>query len=133
MNKKIMIEVGKRIKDVRKHLLINQTDFARHLGMPTAHLSAMETGKIKPDFDFLYKVEKFFNVNLLYIITGKGPILPLWERPTIKMCESLLKANGEEFRELIRNMYESTEVYRDVMDHFIRCHLQQNDSIKEDK
>ena len=107
MNKEIMIEVGKRIKEVRKHLQVNQTDFARLMGMPIKQLSAMETGKIKPDFDFLYNVEKYFNVNLSYIITGKGTILPLWERPTIKMCEGLLKANGQEFRELIQDMYKS--------------------------
>jgi transcriptional regulator with XRE-family HTH domain len=132
VDKKLIIEVGQRIRDVRKHMLINQTDFARSLGITAAYLSAMENGKIEPDFEFLYKVEKFFNVNLLYIITGKGPILPLWERPAIKMCEGLLKTNGEEFRELIRTMYESPEIYRDVMDYFIRSHLQQNDSIKED-
>ena len=53
MNKEIMVEVGKRIKEVRKHLQVNQTDFARLMGMPKKQLSAMETGKITPDFDFL--------------------------------------------------------------------------------
>ena len=62
MNKEIMIEVGKRIREVRKHLQVNQTDFARLIGIPIKQLSAMENGKIKPDFDFLYKAEEVFKV-----------------------------------------------------------------------
>jgi transcriptional regulator with XRE-family HTH domain len=119
MNKEIMIEVGKRIKEVRKHLQVNQTDFARLIGMPIKHLSAMETGKIKPDFDFLYKVEKYFNINVLYIIAGKGSVFPLWERPTIKMCEGLLKKYGQEFRELIETMHKSPDICREVLSSFL--------------
>jgi len=118
MNKEIMVEVGKRIKAVRKHLQVNQTDFARLIGMPIKQLSEIETGKIKPDFDFLYNVEKYFNVNLSYIITGKETILALWERPTIKMCEALLKENGQEFREFIETMHKSPEICRDMFRYF---------------
>lgn len=133
MNKEIMIEVGKRIREVRKHLQVNQTDFAGLMGMPKKQLSAMETGKITPDFDFLYNVEKYFNVNLSYIITGKETILALWERPTIRMCEALLKENGQEFRELIRDMYKSDRVCRAVIDHFLIYKVKKNDWIEEDK
>jgi transcriptional regulator with XRE-family HTH domain len=118
MNKNTMLEVGSRIKAVRKHLQISQKGFAGHLEIPTAQLSAMETGSITPDFDFLYKVEKIFKVNLSYIISGKGSVHPLWERPTMKMCEDLLKDNGQEFRELIDNMHRSREVCIEVLSYF---------------
>jgi transcriptional regulator with XRE-family HTH domain len=133
MNKKLMIEVGKRIKEVRKHLQVNQTDFARRMGMPIKQLSAMETGKITPDFDFLYNVDKYFNVNVLYIIAGKGSVFPPWERPTIKMCEGLLKEYGQEFREFIETIHKSPEICRDVIDHFLIYKVQKNDLIEEDK
>jgi transcriptional regulator with XRE-family HTH domain len=133
MDKKIMVEVGKRIREVRNHLQLNQTDFAGHLDMPVKQLSAMENGKIKPDFDFLYKAEEVFNVNLSYIITGKGTILPLWERPTIKMCEILLKEKGHEFRELIQEMYKSDGLCRAVIDHFLLYRLQISDWIEANK
>lgn len=132
MDEEIFAEVGKRIRAVRKHLQINQKDFAAHLGISTAHLSGMENGRIKPSFEFLYKAEEIFNINLSYLITGKGTIFPLWERPTIKMCEGLLKANGQEFRELIQDMFGSSRVYRAVVDHFALYKLQQSDWIEGD-
>ena len=103
------------------------------MGIPIKHLSEMENGKIKPEFDFLYKFEKYFNVNLSYIIIGKETIMAIWERPIIKMCEALLKENGQEFRELIRDMYKSDRVCRAVIDHFLIYKVQKNDWINEDK
>ena len=130
MNKKIMIEVGKRIKRVREYLKINQKEFAAKLGITTENLSEIENGKTKPGFDFFYKADEIFNINLLYILKGKEPMMlepSLWERPTVKMCENLLKSKGQEFRELIQRMYESDSAYRSVIDNFVISRLIKND------
>jgi transcriptional regulator with XRE-family HTH domain len=118
MNKKLMIEVGKRIREVRHHLQLNQTDFAGLIGMPIKQLSGIENGKITPGFDFLYKVEEIFNVNLSYIITGKRSISDLREIPTINMCEILLKKYNQEFRKFIKTMHKSHEICRYMFRYF---------------
>ena len=72
MDKKVLIEVGKRIKEVRNHLQISQGDFAARMGISRVHLSAVEIGKMKPGFNFLYKADQIFNINPLYIFKGFG-------------------------------------------------------------
>jgi HTH-type transcriptional regulator / antitoxin PezA len=63
---------GSRIKNVRKLLNITQDDFAEKLNIALASLSNYENGKQPPPFEIFIDMATKFNVNLEYIVLGKG-------------------------------------------------------------
>lgn len=74
MKEHLWKEIGLRIQVVRKRLNLLQKDFARTLNISNASLSEMEAGNAKPRFELLYNITKRHNVNLNYLLHGKGEI-----------------------------------------------------------
>jgi len=68
-----LIAFGKRLKDIRKTLDIQQKDFAEKLRMSGSFLSEVEKGKAKPGYDFIKNLIVIFDMNPLYLFTGEGP------------------------------------------------------------
>jgi transcriptional regulator with XRE-family HTH domain len=67
-----LIDFGKRIKAIRKALAVNQQDFAEGIDVSGSFLSEVENGKYKPGFKFYNNLLQTYNVNLNYLLTGKG-------------------------------------------------------------
>jgi len=67
--------IGNRIKQVRKHLQIQQKDMALKLGITNAHLSDIEKGKASPSIEVLMKITKIYDMNLEYLFFGRGKML----------------------------------------------------------
>lgn len=63
---------GKRLRQARMQLKISQNDFAHHLGFSGSFISDLEYGKSNPGIDFLIKIARLFNVNINWLIFGKG-------------------------------------------------------------
>ncbi|HEU18119.1 MAG TPA: helix-turn-helix domain-containing protein [Deltaproteobacteria bacterium] len=72
--KAISGEIGKRISQLRDNLGITQPELAKVLdikrGAPT--ISNWENGISVPDVTHLSKISELYNVNLNWLITGKG-------------------------------------------------------------
>ncbi|MDQ1352425.1 MAG: hypothetical protein QG657_2731 [Acidobacteriota bacterium] len=68
----VLKEIGKRVELVRRHLEFKQKDFAQALDISSANLSEIEAGVSKPRFELLYGLSLKFNVNLIYLLHGKG-------------------------------------------------------------
>jgi len=130
------LEFGLRIKQVRKILNLSQKEFAEHIGMANNYLSEIETGKIKPGFDFFYKVSKAFNINLSYLLHGKEPAIidndKVSEIDKPMDPESLLKAEDKELWELTRYMRHSNCVYHAVLEFFTRYRILNQDLIDKE-
>ncbi|NIM17292.1 MAG: helix-turn-helix domain-containing protein [Candidatus Aminicenantes bacterium] len=67
-----IVELGNRLKDLRKALHISQKDFAASIDVSASFLSEVEAGKTKPGFDFFYNISKNFNVNMAFLLHGTG-------------------------------------------------------------
>jgi transcriptional regulator with XRE-family HTH domain len=65
-------DFASRLKKVRKALKLRQKEFAECLGIAGPTLSELESGKYKPGHDFFRKISREFNVNLYYLMFGKG-------------------------------------------------------------
>jgi transcriptional regulator with XRE-family HTH domain len=72
MEHELLIDIGKRIKAIRKTLGIKQQDFAKEIGFSTSFLSEAENAKYKPGLRFYNNILQKYNVNLNYLLTGKG-------------------------------------------------------------
>lgn len=66
--------LGTRIKMIRNYTGMNQTSFAKGLGISTATLSDIENNKHKPGFDILIKFMQKYKVELYYLMLGEGPM-----------------------------------------------------------
>ena len=62
----------KRLKELRKALNIQQGEFAKSIGILQQQLSKYERGENKPSCDFLIKLIEKTNVNINWLLIGKG-------------------------------------------------------------
>jgi len=65
-------EIGKRLVAIRKELHMLQKDFAKEMEISGGSLSEIEAGNTKPRYELVYNITKKFNVNIYYLLHGKG-------------------------------------------------------------
>jgi transcriptional regulator with XRE-family HTH domain len=75
---------GERVRKLRKSLGILQKEFAESLHIAITTLSDIETGKNKPCHDFFYHIADVYNVNIHYLLFGKGEV---FRSPGIPLLE----------------------------------------------
>lgn len=65
---------GSRVRKIRESLHLLQTDFAAKINMHSSYLSEIETGSRKVGQKIILKIASAFNVNLNWLLMGKGPM-----------------------------------------------------------
>ncbi len=97
-----MKNLGDRIRLLRKQLHKSQDEFASVLGITKQAISNIENSKSSPSPQVLYKMHTKLNINLNYIIAGKGEIFTSEEqkedlkKTLMKEFEQILKSRGIE-------------------------------------
>ncbi|HLP58834.1 MAG TPA: helix-turn-helix transcriptional regulator [Candidatus Deferrimicrobium sp.] len=71
-NENNAIEVGRRLKDLRRVLDISQKDFAARIDITGSLLSEIEAGKVKPGYNFLIAIARVFKVNPTWVLLEDG-------------------------------------------------------------
>lgn len=66
------IKIGKRIRGFRRFLDMSQKEFGQKLGLSYQHISRYEQGKITPSGEVLAKICESYNINLNWLLIGKG-------------------------------------------------------------
>ena len=66
------MDIGKRIKELRKVLNLTQEEFREKLGLSKSNISDLERGKVRPKDPLLRLIEQTFNVNPEWLRKGKG-------------------------------------------------------------
>ena len=70
--------IGKRMKALRLSLKVTQSALAKKLKVKPSAISQIESGKIRPSLDTMLLLTKVCDVNLHWLITGRGP---MWVNP----------------------------------------------------
>ncbi|NOJ73564.1 helix-turn-helix domain-containing protein [Paenibacillus alvei] len=65
-----MSEIGYRIKCIRKENNLNQSQFAKNIGISQGNLSEIEMGNSNPSAETLRSIRIQYNVNLNWLLTG---------------------------------------------------------------
>lgn len=65
-------EIGKRLKQVRKKLGLTLDKMSEISGSSVSGISEMEGGLKKPSSTYLYGLAKEFDIDINWILTGKG-------------------------------------------------------------
>jgi DNA-binding XRE family transcriptional regulator len=71
-------QIGERVKQVRREIVkLRQFEMAKVLCLTQASLSAIEKQKVLPSCFFLYSLCTAYNINLNWLLTGKGELQTL--------------------------------------------------------
>jgi transcriptional regulator with XRE-family HTH domain len=68
-------EFGKRVRQVREHLRLQQNEFAAGVGRSESYICQIEKGNGNPTFEFFYEMAKKYNISIDYLIYGKGDMI----------------------------------------------------------
>ena len=83
-DKKNLIEIGSRIKEIREMHELNQAEFGKSIGISGNYMSDLELGKAEPSGPILLAIEYRYSVKREYILYGKKtaisePVIPYIE------------------------------------------------------
>ncbi|WP_456370513.1 helix-turn-helix domain-containing protein [Thermodesulfatator atlanticus] len=76
------MQIGKKIKYVRKHYKLSQEEFAAYFGISQRSLSALEIGERRIDFNVLNTLVQKFQVNPMWLFFDE-------EEPFVENAECL--------------------------------------------
>lgn len=88
-----------RLKKLRNHYGLSQTDFAKRLNIKQTHLSAFENGYSKVNLPFMQILIDELNVNINWLISGKGPMFNETNLGNISLKEIISKL--QEYEKMI--------------------------------
>jgi transcriptional regulator with XRE-family HTH domain len=69
------IDIGQRLKAVRKRLHVQQKDMAAAMKVASSYLSEIENGKGNPGPEFFVRLAAEYPINLHYLFMGVGEML----------------------------------------------------------
>jgi transcriptional regulator with XRE-family HTH domain len=61
-----------RVREIRKYLRLTQVEFSSKLGLKQGSIADWERGKSTPSIETLTNIADNFNINLHWLLTGKG-------------------------------------------------------------
>ena len=59
-----MIEVGKKLKELRKSMGLTQDELAKKLAISRVNYTRYETGAVRPDYETVIKIADFYDISL---------------------------------------------------------------------
>ena len=95
-----MHTIGNGIRELRKALKLNQSDFASRIGSVQNTITGYETGRREPSNQVITLICREFNVNEEWLRTGKEPMFaPVNRDKEIEaFMDTILKSESADFR-----------------------------------
>ena len=124
------LEMGERLKAVRKVLNLQQKQMAAALKMPASYLSEIESGKGNPGPDFFSKLASKYNISMDYLVLGIGDMF-IQARVKVNREEFNLSGVIDSIEKLAWLMDESVFFYNLIMSNANRALLSEEALIKK--
>jgi len=130
MKKKFIIDVSKRLIELRNVLGIQKKDMARDIGFESSYLSQLENGKkTNPGFAFLHQISIHYNVSLDYLVHGIGEMfLPSKESDEQRIKN--FKPVFNDLEDLVWFLKRSSFAKNSIMGFAVKFFLENKDIIK---
>ena len=58
------MDLGKKLKELRKSFNLTQEEFAKRIGVSRVNYTRYETGKVRPDYETVIKIADFYDISL---------------------------------------------------------------------
>ena len=114
-----MTVVNERIRELRKILDLNQTEFGTRIGIKQGSIAAYESGARTPMDTVILSICREFNVNETWLRTGEGEMFaPMSRSETIaQFAGELMRDEDESFRrQLIEALAQLDEKEWEVLE-----------------
>ena len=96
-----MIEIGKRIKDIRTKLQITHKEIYEKCGISSGSLSMIENGKRIPTIAVIYKIASILDCSVDWLITGHSPNKEFIDNDEKKLLDLYQSLNTKDQKELL--------------------------------
>ena len=119
--------IGSRLKHFRKTVKLTQLEMQNHSSVSQSNITRIEQGQLYPNFEYLAYLHKQYNLNLHWLLTGKGELF-------LKENEStmfLQFTNDPELNELIEYVSNIPSFRKVIMAQFISAKIFMQSEIKE--
>lgn len=121
------IAIGQRMKRIRvEYLGMSLAQIAQKTGVSVGGISVMELGKKKPYSVYLYALAKEFQIDINWLLTGRGNML----KPAIEIDLNYGKDN-DVVQELIAAMEHVHLARYEIFQHFLSIREKYIDDIKK--
>jgi len=111
-----------RLKLIRKTLGITQKEMSTGLGISDGTMSEIFNGKHKPGYEFFIRITTEFNVNIYYLLFGKGEMFLSPTTHFSKMVEQL-SVNMDDVQKMLW-YFERSPIVQYMMSGYFRTILQ---------
>lgn len=126
-----LIEVGGRLKEIRRALDLSQKEFAAALDISASYLSEIESGKTKPGFNFIDLIYKKYDINPGWFVEGEGEMFVAKDQAK-KVREEEFGNQTSEVLEMLDYMKSSPFVRSSVLSYYTRFFYENEEIIKKD-
>ena len=92
---------GDRLISFRKARKITQIELGEAIGMKQASIHDYEKNKVSPSIETIQKIANHYNVNLNWLLTGKGPMYLPDDVPAVDKLEELKREIGHQFNSVL--------------------------------
>lgn len=98
--------MNERIKQIRKHFKLNQTNFGKKIGLNQSTIAGYENKSQNPSNTAILSICREFNVNEEWLRYGTGEIFQTLtpQEELMKYSALLLKENNTQTAKLIKNI-----------------------------
>lgn len=120
----LQIEIGVRIKDIRKENRLTQDEMVKHLKCGRSNYSRIESGQIMPNGAVLASLMSIFKVSLNWLFTGLG----------VKYYDEFPPDFGdysEDVRLLIKDMAQSKAIKHSMLSHYFHYKVRYKKILEE--
>lgn len=112
LGRNVYKEIGKRIKQSRESLGMNQTMMADKVGISASYACHLEAGNRNMSLDTLIKISNALNISLEYLIFGNKPnnkaVSSVMEDKLLKDLKKLFKSEkGEQLRKVVQILVDN--------------------------
>ena len=127
------IQVGKRLKAVRRELDISQKDFAARIDVSGSYLSEIESGKTKPGYNFLTAIAKEFRVSPSWLLLEEGEMfLGKDKASSVSIGENEFGDQTQRVKELLEYFKQSPLVQSTILSYAGKFLYDNEESIRKD-
>jgi transcriptional regulator with XRE-family HTH domain len=123
---------GSRVRKIREALRLSGVDFAAKINMHSSYLSEIESSKRKVGQKIILKIADAYNVNLNWLLLGKGPMFIHPDDQQVNLKWRDFGEQAQDIKELIDYCKKSKLVRLHVTAYTKKFLLKYDELIKKD-
>lgn len=116
-------KIGERIKELRRTLNLNQTEFGAKVGLKQTSIAGYETGARMPLDTVIIAICREFNVSETWLRTGEGEMFRTQDETDAELVTRAMRGESENKKKLIRLIADMPDELLDKMMEYLESKM----------